>query len=319
MSEPVPAPLSIAVGVITYKRPKSLERLFTALAQQTFTNIQKPDITVVVVDNDADGSARAVCDAAGHAHGLKVSYVVEPKLGIPIARNRVLDSVPDTSSFILWIDDDETPTPNWVDTLLTVQEGVTADIVMGAIAAVLPEEAPLWVKRGGFFNRRRFIDRASLVEGATNNCLMRIDAIKAANLRFDESLRYAGGTDTIFFRAAEAAGLHLVWSGEAVVQDYIQAERCTLSWLMMRHYRSGITLAISDWQVEGLLGALRRLWRGFSKLAQGIVILPLSIAGYHELVRALLMISRGAGMIAGVYGARFDEYSPKRLRSGLQE
>ncbi len=319
MSEPVSAPLSIAVGVITYKRPKSLERLFAALAKQTFTGLQKPDITVVVVDNDADGSARTVCDAAGHAHGLKVSYVVEPKLGIPIARNRVLDSLPDSASFILWVDDDETPAPDWVETLLTVQAGVNADIVMGAVEAVLPEGTPAWVKRGGFFNRRRFIDRASLVEGATNNCLMAVDAIKAVNLRFDESLRYAGGTDTIFFRAAEAAGLHLVWSGEAVVQDYIQAERCTLGWLMMRHYRSGITLAISDWQVSGVLGTLRRLWRGFSKLVQGIVILPLSIEGYHELVRALLMISRGAGMIAGVFGARFDEYSPKRLHGGLQE
>jgi glycosyltransferase involved in cell wall biosynthesis len=314
--KPSPNP-KLAVGIITYRRPKSLQRLLTALMAQTYSDGVAPEITVVVVDNDADATARVVCD--GVQGQIKISYVVEPQLGIPMARNRVLDSLPDDCQFLLWIDDDETPEPNWINSLLHTQAGVDADIVMGAVQAILPEAAPKWIKKGGFFNRRRFMDRATLAEGATNNCLMRISAIRSHNLRFDERMRYTGGTDTLFFRTAESLGLRMVWSAEAVVNDHIPLQRCSLRWLVMRHFRSGNTLAICDRKLGTPLDVLGRAGRGVNKLLQSIVVLPLSIEGMHEFARSIILFARGLGMLAGLAGYQFDEYSPKRLQPGLQE
>ena len=206
---------SLAIGVITLKRPESLTRLLAGIAAQTFEQTEKPEITVVVVDNDAAGSARPVCDEAVK-NGLKISYILEAKLGIPIARNRVLDGLPDNA---------ELPCENWLESLILTQAGTSAAIVMGAIEAILPEGTPDWVKRGGFFNRRRFIDRATLTEGATNNCLVMIGPIRNNGLRFDEKMRYSGGTDTLFFRQAAALDMSIVWSPAALVREIIKAKK----------------------------------------------------------------------------------------------
>lgn len=302
----------IAIGIITFKRPDSLKRLLDALAGQQFGYSPAPTFAAVVVDNDAAGSARAVCDEA-RARGLAVTYIVEPLQGIPLARNRVLDALPDGCEAVAWIDDDESPDANWLNALVATRSDTGADIVMGSIEAILPEGCPGWVKNGGFFNRRRFIDRATLGEGATNNCLMSVEAIRAKNLRFAEKMRFNGGTDTYFFRQAARAGLRIVWAADAVVKDYVPLERCRLGWLLQRHFRSGNTLAICDMELAGATGWVKRLGYSFSKLAQGLITLPLCIAGYHELVKSLLMISRSVGMFAGLFGVRYHEYAPNRV------
>lgn len=304
---------ALAIGIITYKRPESLKRLLTALTTQTFMGRDPVPFSVIVVDNDSAASARKVCEDARTTLHLDLSYVVEPQQGIPFARNRVLASLPDDCTLLAWIDDDEAPLPQWIDALTAIQTETEADVVMGAVEAVLPEGAPAWISKGGFFNRRRFVDRATLSEGATNNCLIRVAAFRDNALKFDEKLRFTGGSDTLFFRRAASLGLRIVWSSSAVVQDFIPMERCNLRWLMRRNFRAGTTLAMSDIETVGVMGWLRRFYYGVSKILQGILNLPIGYEGKHELARALLMLARGSGMIAGLFGVRYEEFTPKKL------
>jgi glycosyltransferase involved in cell wall biosynthesis len=257
-----------------------------------------------VVDNDDSASAAPICEEAAKKYALKIACLHEPKPGIPQARNRVLDSLPDGCEGLAWIDDDETPAPGWLESLLLTHKGTGADIVLGSVEAILPDSAPAWVKKGGFFNRRRFIDRASLTEGAADGCLMQVNSIRHHNMRFDESLGNAGSADTLFLRWAEKQGLRMVWSPEALIREHIAPDRCRLGWLVKKHFRSGITLAICDTKLDGFLGGHRRFWLALSKLAQGILNLPIGFEGMHELTRALLMLSRGCGMLAGLAGVR---------------
>ncbi len=300
---------NLAVGIITLNHPQELARLLAGITAQTFEQIEKPEITVVVVDTDEGGSGRFACDEASK-QGLKVVYLLEPKLGIPIARNRILDSIPDEAEALAWIDDDEVPAENWLESLILTQAGTNADLVMGAIEAILPEAAPVWVKKGGFFNRRRFVDRATLTEGATNNCIIMVAPIRTHGLRFDERLRYAGGTDTLFFREAAAKDLSIVWSPAALVREYIDLHRCSLRWLIKRHFRSGNTLAICDWKIEGWKGAVTRFGQALLKIFQGLLNLPVAFEGKHEFARSMLMFARAAGMIAGVFGYTYEEFKP---------
>jgi GT2 family glycosyltransferase len=297
---------NVVIGIITFQRPALLAQLLAALKAQTFAATPAPAISVLVVDNDAAGSARDVCDAA-RAQGQNIIYVNEPVQGIPVARNRVLDSLPDEAQALAWINDNGAPVPGWLETLLTMARETEADIVMGASQAVLPDSAPAWVRRGGFFNRRRFSDYATLAEGASNNCLMRISTLRSSGLRYDEDLRQLGGSDTLFFRRASAAGLRMVWAAEAVVNEQISPARCNLGWLWRRHFRAGNTLTITDLKLDGTKGWLRRLWRATQKLLAGLITLPLGLTGFHELARGLLILARSFGMFAGLLGVRYRE------------
>lgn len=295
---------TLAVGIITYKRPESLKRLLAALAAQTFANKEPLPFTIVITDNDSAGSARSVCDEARDLHKLNITYVVEPQNGIPFARNRVVASLPDACDLLAWVDDDESPMPQWLDVLTSTQRETEADIVMGSVEAILPEGTPAWIRMGGFFNRRRFVDRATLSEGAINSSLMKVSSLKAHALGFDEKLRYPGSSDTLFLRQAAQKQLRMVWAAEAVVQDFPPLERCTLKWLMQRNYNGGITLAICDIRLNGIAGWFYRLWCGLLKLFQGLLNLPIGLESRHEMAKSVLMFARGSGMIAGLFGAR---------------
>jgi succinoglycan biosynthesis protein ExoM len=298
--------MNVTIGIITFQRPLWLAQTLSALAGQTFTTDPAPKVQVLVVDNDSQGSAKAVCDEA-RSKGLDLIYLTEPDKGIPTARNRVLSALPDECDALAWINDNGLPEANWLQNLLNNLVESETDIVMGATEALLPEGAPDWIKRAGFFNRRRFVDYASLAEGASNNCLMRVSALRRAGLRYDEALDEYGGSDTLFFRQAAARGLGMVWAAGALVREQITPARASLGWLLRRNFRSGTTLAYCDLKMDGALGWIRRFGRALQKLAQGLICLPLALTGYHEFVRALLTLARGTGMLLGLFGLRYRE------------
>jgi glycosyltransferase involved in cell wall biosynthesis len=73
---------SVVVAVCTRGRPASLARLLASLVAHA------PQARVLVIDNDPHGSARPTVEAAVGA----VSYIHEPRVGIPQARNAAFDA-----------------------------------------------------------------------------------------------------------------------------------------------------------------------------------------------------------------------------------
>src|SRR5688572_17275059 len=108
----------VCIGIITYLRPQGLRRLLDSLERQAFIENERPELDIVVVDNDAAGSAASICRDFTPAFG-KIHYAVEPSRGIPYARNRVCRLARELGHELLaFIDDDETAAPQWLDKLL---------------------------------------------------------------------------------------------------------------------------------------------------------------------------------------------------------
>ena len=75
--------MTVAICVATYARHKGLRRLLSSLAS---LEPAEAGLRVVVVDNDAAGSARAVVDGL-EGFPWAIEYAVEPRRGISAARN----------------------------------------------------------------------------------------------------------------------------------------------------------------------------------------------------------------------------------------
>ncbi len=73
------------ISIATYKRPDLLADLLRSLEPE----VAGEDVRIAVVDNHAEGTGRAVCEASP----LEIEYVIEPRPGIAAARNRGLDLV----------------------------------------------------------------------------------------------------------------------------------------------------------------------------------------------------------------------------------
>jgi succinoglycan biosynthesis protein ExoM len=298
-------PLRIAIGVITRRRPRELGRLLGSLAA-----LRVPEgvrVEVVVVENDDAPGSGARLDAGA----IAVRHAFEPVAGIPQARNRVLDLAADQSDRIVFVDDDETVEPDLLERLLATERATGADAVAGPALPAFPPDAPAWVARSRAYEPVRHATGARIPHAFTNNAMFRSELVRDGSLRFDESMRFTGGSDRDFFARLAGRGHAIAWADDAVTHEWYPRERLTRRWLFRRSMRLG-TVAM---RTEGLRGARGRatvLWRALRFAARGLVRLARH-PGDPAVGTALASwdFGRTVGLLRAAAGWRYDEYKTR--------
>ena len=301
----------VAVCVATYLRPEGLQRLLEALASASLPR-SAPTVDVVVIDNDPEGSARAICESAREWLPFDLHYAIEKRRGIPQARNTALAVAIPFADFVVFTDDDVEPTPGWLAELLRVQALYRADVVAGPNPPRFLGEPPAWMREGGFLDGQQRVTGTLVDTAATNNVLVRCEVFQKMERLFDERFALHGCTDSEFFRRVARAGHRMVWAQDALAYECIPDSRMTLRWLLQRTYR--IANGQGSLELRRLEGLTAR-WvfgNGLKCLARGTVHLALAIAlrrGAVARVHALLKLASGVGWLTGLFGLRYREYA----------
>jgi succinoglycan biosynthesis protein ExoM len=316
-----PAPRLLTVAVLTFRRPSDLDAVLPLLVEQA-RDVRGLGVEarVLVVDNDAGGSGRerveaeAGAERAASTDGVAVDYVVETTAGIASARNRALSESGD-SDLLVFIDDDERPSERWLAELVALQADTGAAAVVGPVRSEYEVEPEPFIVEGRFFVRRRLPTGTAVEVAATNNLLLDLAVVRRQGLTFDVALGQLGGEDTLFTRSLVAGGGTILWCAEAVVTDVVPAHRVTRRWVVRRAYSSG-----NGWSLTSVMLAARgparlttrlrlsakgglRLGGGVARLVLGTVVRSLG-----QRARGVRTIARGAGMVAGAWGAGYREY-----------
>jgi len=297
---------NIGICVSTYKRADLLRQLLAGRASLTFRKGPEPQITVVVVDNDASRSAEEVCRLARLPWPLK--YVVETRRGIAQARNRAIREA-GGADFIAFIDDDEFPAPVWLDELLSAQVRFAADVVCGAVVPNFAADVPAWVKAGRFFERPIYASGHSLEKCSTNNVLVR-RGVFAVVQSFDERFALTGAEDTQFFLRVRQAGYTIVSSAEARVYEPVSRSRGNLGWVLRRAYQSGNSWVLCESSLD------RRTSTGIIRMAKACAWIALGAVsacvspffGMAAVARSLRNLCLGMGMLTALAGQNFQPY-----------
>jgi succinoglycan biosynthesis protein ExoM len=292
------------VCIATYRRPGLLDRLLGALEGQRLP--EDLALEVVVVDNDAAGSAKAVA-AHWEAAGLDLRYDVESEQNISLARNRAVALA--HGELVLFIDDDERPVDTWVAHLVATLDDTGADLVFGPVLPDFAASAPDWITASAYFNRTYPATGEPVQTGGAGNCLVRRPQLEQVAGPFDPALGHSGGEDTLLFETLGRSGARLVMCREAEVREHIPPERMRPRWLIHRALRTGNlyarrSVALADHQraqrlrlgikafamlalcavrtVVAVAPATRARWglRGVSCLGQIIGVLDVRIRGY---------------------------------------
>lgn len=300
----------VVIAVLTFKRPDDIARIIPLLIEQAVSIT--PPASVLVVDNDPDGGAREDVAQASGGSDL-VRYVHEPTPGIAAARNKALEEA-GGARYLVFIDDDETPSPNWLRLLMTTLRDTGAQAVVGSV--VSDYEIPLtdWVKAGRFFDRRRLPTGTDVSVAATNNLLLDVNWVNSIGLRFDNHFGVTGGSDTLFTRQLHVAGGRMVWNDEAEVIDRVPAKRTHAKWVLQRAYRSGNGWSRVSLYMAGSgahIGLRARLvGRGLIRLVGGSTraLLGLLTRDMTHQAKGLRTACRGAGLLLGALGQHYSEY-----------
>jgi succinoglycan biosynthesis protein ExoM len=270
-----------------------------------------PPARVVVVDNDAGASARAVVSEWSSAG---VEYLVEPRPGIAAARNRILDASRSADA-VVFIDDDQVPLPGWLASITTSWETWGCAAVAGPVVWSFDAAADEWVRASRRFVRRAFPPGSERSGAGTGNLLLDLEFARRNALRFDDRFGLTGGEDTLFTRMLRDRGGTIRWCDEAEVIETVPRERLTRAWILNRDVRSGNAWARVHLQLERSRTArlrrradllLRATWRclsGARRVAIG------RASGRIELVAAGERdVASAVGMVKGVLGIVIEEY-----------
>lgn len=217
----------ISVCICTYRRPELLKRALDALGTQETGGLFT--FSVVVVDNDAEESGRA---AVADSSGFQLTYCVEPRQNIALARNKAIAN--SKGDFVAFLDDDEYPIREWLFTLFRVCQQYGVDGVLGPVKPYFDEHAPQWVVRGKFYARPSYptgfvIDWR---KGRTGNVLLKRELFAGDEEPFREQFRV--GEDQDFFRRMIERERVFVWCHEAVAYEFVPTVRCRRSFMWRR-------------------------------------------------------------------------------------
>jgi succinoglycan biosynthesis protein ExoM len=311
-----PMQARVAICICTYRRQKLLRELLRGIGNLAFCKVPVPQLTIIVVDTpDESGSAQEICETTLLPWPIK--YVVEPKRGLTYARNRAIREAGPVD-FVVLIDDDEVPSPQWLDEHLWAQAEFAADVVSGP---ALPKYAPAvsdWIRDGGFFDRQVVATGTLRRACPTNNVLIGTHVFERVP-KFDDAFALSGAEDTDFFLRVSKAGFRIVWSQEAAVFESVSVKRGTVAWILRREYQTGNGWIFAEATLDNRLGT--RILR-FAK-ASGHVLIGSARAIWWSIlldkataVRDLRRASLGVGMLTALAGHRFLAYESVPVDQG---
>lgn len=302
--------VKISVCIPTFRREDRLRMLLQDLAGQ-----ELPPADVVVVDNDASGSARRIVDEV-RTQGcpFALTYAIQPERSIPLTRNLTVTLA--TGEWLAFVDDDERAPKEWLRLLLDCALTHSADGVLAPVEPRVPESAPRWIRRGNFYDWPRvptgtLVPRKNLRFG---NLMLRASAVGNLPGPFDPGFALSAGEDVDMLVRLVSQGAKLVWCDEASVWEPVEPKRLSLQWLLMRGYSGG--QAFGRIQLAGTLGKISLLQRvalpirwSLQLLAALLVAAALSPFGRHRAVVWLITAWANAGKLTALTGRRYSAYA----------
>lgn len=304
--------MNISLCIATYRRPERLSALLDDLVEQ-----QRPPDEVVVVDNDALGSARAVVEQR-RALGapFPIHYDIQPVKNISLTRNRSVALA--GGDWLAFIDDDERAPVAWLEQLAACAAGYAADGVLGPVEPIVPVDAPTWIQRGSFYAWARMKTGAVIPINKLRfgNVLLRGALLRATPTPFDPNYGLTGGEDGDLLGRLALQGARIVWCDEAVVHEPVEAARLSLRWLLLRSLRGGQDFArhklTGSFGSLTLFGRVRLFVRALVQLgiAAGLALLFWP-RGRHRAVYWLLKASANLGKMSIFLGWHYREYGDK--------
>lgn len=237
--------MKISVVIPTVDRTDPLRRAVSNCISQLDPS---DSAEIVVVDNSPDGRQRWVIDEIlakpANSHPLPVRLIHEPRRGLAHARNSGIAEA--RGEFVVFLDDDEEPQQGWLRAIVEALEQTGADAAFGAVIPVfaapprrLADVAIRLYTRLLSVNNLQDISPHFNLLGTGNSCFRAATCFAGEDEPFDPRFNQTGGEDTDFLRRLYLKGRTLVWAADAVVQEFVPADRLTPAYMGARRFMQG--------------------------------------------------------------------------------
>ncbi len=295
----------ISICIATFQRPDGLERLFQSL--KSLQGVENVSFEMIVVDNDAQKSAMRIVDN-WKKRLPEVRYFIEPRQNIAHARNRAI--VEARGDWVVFIDDDEIASPQWLAAYLSAIKKHAAEGYFGPVLAQFEESVETWLDQNAFFDRARFETgkKLSFEQTRTGNAFIKRSALKS--FQFNPEYGLTGGSDVELFSRMLDAGHRFVWVDEAEVTEFVPVKRVRFSWLMQRAFRGGLVWSKLERQRRpGVKNRLARVCKALGGYVLFSLLVPFELLRGRTLAaKRVLRICTQAGHLWSALNLTYEEY-----------
>lgn len=291
--------IDISICACTYKRPDGLRKLLISLLALNVPAGVRAE--VLIVDNDANASAREIVAGIEPIAPIPIRYVVEAQSGVGHARNRCMREA--AGEWVAFIDDDEWAESAWLSALLSTAQSQSADIVMGPVVPAFAEAATPGMLASAFFARPRYATgmRLDWRQCATGNVLLKRRLFQDVG-GFSAAFAIGGGEDSEFFSRCGQRGAVMIWCDTALVHEEIPAERMTRHWLIKRSFVNGNNYARVCRARDGWLAYADAVLRGLVSIAvYGPATLFARVIRHSKALAFECKVAAGFGKIASLF------------------
>lgn len=204
---------------------------------------------LLIIDNaSTDGTGAWLAQGGWQRRDIDCRIVQESRLGVAHARNRAITEA--RGEYVVFLDDDETPEPDWLVNLEQVINDCQPAAIGGRIRALLPGGRPDWLTDEllGFLGELDYgpVERV-LTETSTpiftgNAVFHRQTVLDVGG--FDGNLGrrgniQSGGEDTELYRRLVSLKKAVRWTPQAVIYHRIEPWKLQRTYFLQLHYRQG--------------------------------------------------------------------------------
>jgi succinoglycan biosynthesis protein ExoM len=300
---------NIAICIPTFKRPEMLKKLVLSIIGCNLDESLIGEINIIIVDNDAIKSAESTVNELKEKYGagLNINYSSYTVQGLSNVRNELLKiGLKQNPDFLVFVDDDEYVSPDWLNELVGSILLNNGDMTMGPINSVVsknvPEYISCWIDRADYYNNARlnFI--------RTGNLIIRVKSLLERNIWFDPRFNKTGGEDSYFGQQMIKKGATIYWASKAIVFETVPDNRATIKWLFTRYYNGANKYAFILKIEKNNIKIIKKILISFLYIFLGFCALILTLFPFKRRYWGLLKFSEGCGGIAGFLSIRYDAY-----------
>lgn len=229
--------IKYSICILTFKRPKLLEKLLNSLELQE--KIEKREFEIIIVDNDEYLSAKIIVEKHKTKFNslYKIRYYNQPIKNLSVSRNLAVQK--SIGSYILFIDDDEYADKLWAYSLIDGIINYEADVAFGKLELEFSSEVPQYMRCRDYFFPKNLETGSEAKFFYSGNVIIKKSIFEELRITFDEQFGLTGGEDSHLFQRFKDSGKKLIFVNEAIIYEYVPLERGNLKYLLKRNLRSG--------------------------------------------------------------------------------
>lgn len=300
---------NITICIPTYKRPIMLKKLIVSIIGCNLNKSLIKDVNIIIVDNDTCMTAESVVNELKNKiiSPFRINYFVFPVKGLSNVRNELLRRALDlNTSFIVFIDDDEYPSPEWLNELVKTIVFNNGDMARGPVISVFDYNVSKYITY--WFEHFNKEDDKNIKSIATNNLIIRTDALVNFQIWFDQRFNTTGGEDSYFGIQMIKKGAKMHWASNAIVYETIPENRSNIKYIIKKYY-NGANIFTYNLKIEKLyLKLLKKTLTSFLYLFAGVFATCAVLIPIKRKYWGLIKISEGLGGFAGLFSLRYHGY-----------